>query len=54
MENLGRASSDQIEEYLFGEPIEAPAPPKRRGLIGWLKSLSPITIETPRGDTEVG
>jgi hypothetical protein len=44
VQRLAHASGDQIAEFLFGKPIE---PPKRSGLIGWLKSLSPITIEAP-------
>jgi hypothetical protein len=39
------AQPDQIEEFLFGERVNRRAP-AGGGLIGWLKRLSPITIET--------
>jgi Domain of unknown function (DUF1877) len=48
-QRLANTSPDQIEEFLFGERIRTRSPTKRQGLIGWLKSLSPITIETTTG-----
>jgi hypothetical protein len=48
IERLSTASVADIETFMFGRPT---APPKRQpGLVGWLKSLSPIQIETA-GDT---
>lgn len=45
---LMSATSAQIEEFLFGEAPVSEPPARRPGLIGWLKSLSPITIEEVR------
>ena len=44
IQRLSAGSVGDVETFLFGRPT---APRKRPpGLVGWLKSLSPITVET--------
>jgi hypothetical protein len=51
VQRLSASSPEQIEEFLFGEVLRQSEPPKRKGLIGWLKNLSPIQVES-YGDWE--
>ena len=46
VERLAAAGPNQIQEFLFGEATPTAQQGKRAGLIGWLKNLSPIQIET--------
>jgi hypothetical protein len=45
VQRLVRSRPDEIEEFLFGERITPPAP-QGGGVLGWLKRLSPIRVET--------
>jgi hypothetical protein len=55
---LSHASAAEVTNFLFGEPQGPPAA-RSKGLIGWLKDLSPIKIESvddyldaPRGPSQ--
>jgi hypothetical protein len=45
-ERLAGAASTDIETFLFGAPL-TPPPAAGGGLVGWLKRLSPIRVESP-------